>query len=71
MLITRCGTRNDSVPRRSRKAEITIHANRGHGGCAVTIVLPESQHAFDYAAIITRKHGVLMTVFEYHPQFHH
>jgi len=40
----------------------THPVNRGHGGCAATIVLPESQHAFDYAAKITRKHGIVMTV---------
>src|SRR5271170_1746421 len=42
--------------------EITSPRNRGHGGCAATIVLPESQHAFSYACKITRKHGTIMTV---------
>jgi D-arabinose 1-dehydrogenase-like Zn-dependent alcohol dehydrogenase len=41
---------------------LTAHMNHGHGGCAATIILPESQAAFTYAAKITRKHGVLMTV---------
>lgn len=42
--------------------EITSPRNRGHGGCAATIVLPESQHAFSYACKITCKHGTIMTV---------
>lgn len=43
-------------------ARMTAPTNNGHGGCAATIVLPESQHAFDYATKITRKHGIIMTV---------
>jgi hypothetical protein len=43
-------------------AGITAPTNNGHGGCAATIVLPESQHAFNYATQITRKHGIIMTV---------
>ena len=42
--------------------EITAPRYRGHGGCAATILLPESQHAFHYACKITRKHGTVMTV---------
>jgi D-arabinose 1-dehydrogenase-like Zn-dependent alcohol dehydrogenase len=41
---------------------LTASKKRGQPGCAATIVLPESQNAFDYAAKITRKHGVIMTV---------
>jgi len=42
--------------------EITAPRSRGHGGCAATIVLPESQDAMYYASSITRKHGTVMTV---------
>jgi threonine dehydrogenase-like Zn-dependent dehydrogenase len=43
-------------------AAITAPGNQGHVGCAATIILCESQHAFNYAAKITRKHGIIMTV---------
>jgi hypothetical protein len=43
-------------------ARITAPTNEGLAGCAATIVLPESQHEFNYAAKITRKHGIVMTV---------
>jgi len=43
-------------------AQFTAPQNSGHGGCAATIVLPESQAAFEYACKITRKHGIVMTV---------
>jgi hypothetical protein len=42
--------------------QFTAAQNNGHGGCAATIVLPESQAAFEYACKITRKHGIVMTV---------
>jgi hypothetical protein len=41
---------------------ITAPINKGRGGCAATIVLPESQEAFDYAMKITRKHGTVMII---------
>jgi hypothetical protein len=43
-------------------ARISTPANEGLARCAATIVLPESQHAFNYATKITRKHGIVMTV---------
>jgi threonine dehydrogenase-like Zn-dependent dehydrogenase len=46
----------------ARVDEITAPRHRGHGGCAATIVVPESQNAFTYACKITRKHGTIMTV---------
>ena len=47
--------------------DITAPRHRGHGGCAATIVLPESQNAFIYACKITRKHGTIMTVSVVYP----
>ena len=42
--------------------DITGPRYHGQGGCGATIVLPNSQGAFDYATKITRKHGIIMTV---------
>jgi hypothetical protein len=52
----------------AEEAEIIVNdvtaprSNNGMGGCAATIVLPDSQRAFDFATKITRKHGIIMTV---------